>query len=476
MARAGLATARLVLALAPHAERVLVLAGPGNNGGDGLIAAFHLKAQGKSVRVVHLADPARLPADAAQALQQARHAGVPVTAALQGLDEPDLVIDALLGLGAARPPEGDLARAIDMANAGQAPILAIDLPSGLHPDTGSPVGSAAIHAAWTLSLLTLKPGLFTGQGRDHAGDPWFDVLGVTETETPCAWLGPWAKAPQPDLPSRRHAQHKGSFGDLMVIGGAAGMTGAAALAGRAALTAGAGRVYLSLLDDAEHRSPMPELMLRKAAWLADARTLSATTVVCGCGGGPPVADTLAPLLIGAGRLLLDADALNAVARDTGLQKLLADRAARGQPTVLTPHPLEAARLLGVSAAEVQADRLAAAARLSQRLAAVVALKGSGTVVAAPGHTPWINASGNAALATAGSGDVLAGWIGGLWAQWPPSNSMTNLTLASACARHATWLHGHAADRHAFDARGQVRTSPLPLRAGDLIEAMAAALG
>jgi hydroxyethylthiazole kinase-like uncharacterized protein yjeF len=468
MARAGLATARLALAVAPHARRIVVLAGPGNNGGDGLIAALHLWRRGLEVRVVQLADRSRLPADAADAWQQAHDAGLPIDADCPALAAADLLIDALLGLGASRAPDGAIAECIAAANASGRPILAIDLPSGLSADHGRVLGAQAVRACWTLSLLTLKPGLFTAEGRDHAGEVWLDDLGVRPDDA-SAWLGAWGAPPEPGFQPRRHAQHKGSFGDVYVVGGAPGMQGAAWLAARAALSAGAGRVYLSALGPDVALPSLPELMQRRQVWDADAATLGRSTIVCGCGGGAEVAVALPALLAHGGRLLLDADALNAIACQPALMVQLGARNAAGRPTLLTPHPLEAARLLGTTAAEVQADRLAAAQRLAADSGAVVLLKGSGTVIAAPGRRPWVNASGNAALAAPGSGDVLAGWIGGLWARQPAADD----DAVWFAARAGAWLHGHAADRH-LSARPA--GAHLPLRAGDLIDAMAAALG
>lgn len=451
MQRAGLAVARLALAKAPHARRVVVLAGPGNNGGDGLVAARHLHRSGCQVQAVLFGDPARLPADARQAWQGARDAGVSIAPAWDG-DGGDIVIDALLGLGTRSAPEGAIAAAILRLNSGSTPVLSVDLPSGLHADTGAALGGLAVRAATTLSLLTLKPGLFTGQGRDHAGAVWLDTLGAGAGSASAVLTG------APQSPARAHASHKGSFGDVAVVGGAPGMTGAAWLAAAAALGAGAGRVYCSLLDvhAAALNPTRPELMARPQWWLSNPAALASSTVVCGCGGGTAVAAALPPLLAHAGRLVLDADALNAIAADTALQALLAARASRGRPTVLTPHPLEAARLLGTSAAAVQADRLAAAAALAGRHGAIVVLKGSGTVVAAPGVLPSINPTGNALLASAGTGDVLAGWLAGLWAQQVDGHG---------AALAAVWQHGHAADIAA--AAGQRR----PLRAADLVDAM-----
>lgn len=437
MERAGLAVARLALALAPHARCIVVWAGPGNNGGDGLVAARHLHAAGQRVEVRLVGATDRRPADAANALAQARAAGVqlhdgPSDVAVQA----GLAIDALLGLGATRAPQGAIADAIDRIDAQTAPVLAVDLPSGLHADTGCVLGSRAVRASATLSLLTLKPGLFTAEGRDHAGAVWLDTLGVAAGDATALLSGP------PAAPARPHSSHKGRFGDLFVVGGAPGMAGAAWLAARAALEAGAGRVYASLLDPAApFDAGRPELMMRPALWQAAPAALCAATVVCGCGGGDAVRETLPPLLAHAGRLVLDADALNAIASDTALSPLLRARAARGRPTLLTPHPLEAARLLGCSAAEVQRDRPAAARRLAADTGCAVLLKGSGSVIAASRGRWWINPTGNAALASPGSGDVLAGWAGGLWAQQPAS-------APEDIATAAAWIHGAAADHWA----------------------------
>lgn len=466
MQRAGLGVARLAMAVAPHARRVQVLAGPGNNGGDGLVAAWHLWQRGLDVQVCLLADPERLPDDAADAWRRARAAGVPIGPAWPDEPRPDLVIDALLGIGATRAPADAMADLIQRLDRRQVPVLAVDGPTGLDADTGV-AALPCVRATWTLSLLTLKPGLFTASGRDHAGEVWFDDLQVPPREAgACAWLGAGAAAPAGGPGPRRHAHHKGSFGDVVVVGGADGMAGAADLAGEAALLAGAGRVYVSTLGTSRP-TLRAELMAREQAWRADAAVLASQTIACGCGGGTPVADALPPLLAHAGRLLLDADGLNAVASDGALQQRLSARGRAGQPTVLTPHPLEAARLLGATRDEVQRDRLAAARRLTDRFHAVVVLKGSGTVVAAPGTPPWVNPTGNAALATPGSGDVLAGWMAGTWARLggSPSGS-TAVQTAFAAACHAVWLHGRAAD----EAVPRLGTG-LPLPAGELASHM-----
>jgi hydroxyethylthiazole kinase-like uncharacterized protein yjeF len=442
MARAGLAVARLALALAPHAKTIWVACGPGNNGGDGLEAALNLRRLGKSVCVSWLGRPDSVPADARTALDRLAQAGIALA------DQPpagwDLAIDALLGIGVARAPQGAMADWIAHMNSQPCPILSVDLPSGLDADRGTGI---AVRASVTLSLLTLKPGLFTAQGRDAAGSVWLDDLGADIGPAGAsAWLGV-----APHVAARPHASHKGSFGDVAVIGGAPGMAGAALLAACAALHGGAGRVLIGLLDaGAMAVDPaQPELMLRP--W--DSLDLAAMSVACGCGGGQAVRAVLPQVLATSHALVLDADGLNAVAADSQLQAQLRTRAARDRATVLTPHPLEAARLLDCSVAQVQADRLAAAQQLAERFDCVAVLKGSGTVTAAPGELPVVNPTGNAKLATAGTGDVLAGMVAARLAQgmtafdaaaqavqahgacadhWPPGQPLT----ASALARRA----------------------------------------
>jgi hydroxyethylthiazole kinase-like uncharacterized protein yjeF len=456
MERAGLAVARLSLALAPHAGVVQVWAGPGNNGGDGLVAARHLHAAGRRVNLALLADAARLPADARAALLQVQDAGVSICEGLPPSAPPDgLLIDALLGLGAARAPAGGLAASIQAINRHTGGTLAVDIPSGLHPDTGTCLGEDAVRCTDTLALLTLKPGCHTGVGRDHAGRVWLDRLGV-DAGPPTAWLTGTG-----ELPARQHASHKGSYGDVAVIGGAPGMVGAAWLAARAALAAGAGRVFCSLLDNTASLldAARPELMGRQAWWLGKPVTLAACTVLCGCGGGEAVKSVLPALLAHVRWLVLDADALNAIAAEPSLQKQVQARCSRGRATVLTPHPLEAARLLQADVKTVQGDRLRAASLLAERYGAAVLLKGSGSVIAAPGQRPRINASGNAALATAGTGDVLAGWLAGLWSQAPDSDTADVAAMAAG-------QHGQAADH--WTAKGHRG----PLRAADLVEALA----
>jgi hydroxyethylthiazole kinase-like uncharacterized protein yjeF len=456
MQRAGLSVARLTMAVAPHARRIWIACGPGNNGGDGFEAATHLHQWGKKVVVTWTGTGQHAhPLDAQAAYQKAVAAGVTLA------DGPpqhfDFCIDALLGIGGSLDParEGTerMLQWLHLMAKSAAPCLAVDLPSGLNADKGvykgtkNAIYSGAAHSSnhWpgariTLALLTLKPGFFTAEGRDNAGQLWFDDLGVdlTTTEPPSARL---LGADSCIRQQRLHSSHKGSFGDVAILGGesrpGSHMTGAALLAASAALHAGAGRVFVALLGDSAItvNTLQPELMFRSP----DALDLRTQVVVCGCGGGDAVRGVLAKVLSVASRLVLDADALNAIANDTQLQSLLKARAARdkhGFATVLTPHPLEAARLLQTTTEVVQSDRLQAAAKLAEVYQAVVVLKGSGSVIAAPGQTSCINASGNALLATAGTGDVLAGIIGARLAG--------GLTAFDAAAS-AVFAHGHAAD-------------------------------
>jgi len=436
MQRAGLAVARLAMAVVPHSHRIWIACGPGNNGGDGLEAAMHLQSWGKSPIVTWLGSPDSAPPDAALSFQRAAEAGV--TFAGMPPQDCDLCIDALLGIGTSnRTPEGRMADWINLMNTSEVPVLAVDIPTGLHADTGHAL-QPVVKATHTLSLLTLKPGLFTAHGRDAAGTVWMDDLGTQDHPPdsfdpafpPGAWLAGTAAET-----TRLHASHKGSFGDVAVVGGAPGMTGAALLAASAALHAGAGRVFVGLLDGGGMTVDVgqPELMFRAVETL-DFRKM---TVVCGCGGGDAIRGPLATILSASALVVIDADALNSIASDSQLQTLLMARGKRFTGTVLTPHPLEAARLLGLSTSQIQADRLGAAGQLAQRFGCVVVLKGSGTFVASPGQIPAINPTGNARLATAGTGDVLAGMIGAGLASGKPA-------FEAAC--EAAFRHGQVADQ------------------------------
>jgi len=460
MALAGASVARLLRAWQPHARRIDVVCGPGNNGGDGLVAATELHRHlqltgGGSVRVwLHRPDRRPLPDDAARALEQAQVAGVPVAELEAAADgswpwtvETDVLIDALLGIGARPPMAGPTAALAAALAAAALPVLCVDTPSGLDPDTGHWPGTlpAGTGSRVTLSLLTLKPGLLTGHGRDLAGEIWLDRLGHDSAggEQACAVWGGWSPG-SADKSDDPHGAHKGSYGDVAVMPGQPlrpgghGMAGAAVLAATAALHAGAGRVYLGVPDSPaspEWDAARPELMFRHAAALVEPDFLAGVTVVAGCGGGSTATTWLLPAIRHAGRLVLDADGLNAVAVDPALRAALRQRGWRR--TVITPHPLEAARLMGCTTRDIMADRIGSARQLAAQLQTVCVLKGAGTVVATPEGLSWINGSGNARLATAGTGDVLAGLLGAAVARRPEA------TLDQV--RRAVHLHGQLAD-------------------------------
>ena len=477
MQRAGLAVARLTLALAPHARCIWVACGPGNNGGDGFEAALHLHQWGKNVVVTWTGLPnhkTTAAPDAEAARTRALAAGVPIAT------EPptgfDFCIDALLGIGARLDPtRAGTARMTDwleLMQASPAARLSVDVPTGLDSDTGATdLIAAGARKSWAgglfcLSLLTLKPGLFTAQGRDCAGEVWFEDLGLLPPAdvAPCARLVGAPDAQRAPRSSLAHASHKGSFGDVAVIGGESTprshMSGAALLAARAALHAGAGRVFVALLGapaDAHLTVDLvqPELMFRSV----DALDMKRQVVVCGCGGGEAVKTVLAKVLSTATRAVFDADALNAISSDVQLQTLLKARHHRGYSTVLTPHPLEGARLLGSTAAQVQSSRLASAGELADRFQCVVVLKGSGTVVAAPGQLPAINSTGNALLATPGTGDVLAGMVGACLAGGVQGeDEAIGAAFNAACS--AVFAHGQIADGWALNKPGQALTASL----------------
>ncbi len=412
MQRAGAAAAELAVRLAADtAKDVLVLAGPGNNGGDAKIVAELLRQKFFRVTLATAAEAATLPVD----------------------KRWGLVVDGLFGIGLARDIEGDFARLVTYANAQDCPRLALDIPSGIASDTGRVLGHA-IKATHTVSFIALKPGLLTLDGPDHCGEVTVADLGldVGKLVRPTGWTA----APQlfaEALKPRRQNFHKGLAGSVAILGGAAGMTGAALLAGRAALKLGAGRVYVGMLEELSLDPATPELMLRHPD---DALGQDLDVIVVGPGlGQSERADALVGAVLASDiPCVLDADALNLVSEDTNLRAACAKRKA---DTLLTPHPAEAARLLGAKTADVQQNRLAAAQRLSVELNAHVVLKGNGSVmVARDGHW-FINTSGNPGMASAGMGDVLAGMLGALLAQKLSGEAALVLGVH---------LHGLAADK------------------------------
>lgn len=452
MQRAGQAAAVAAQQLL-HEQPVLVLAGPGNNGGDALEAAANLAQAGIDVSILHLHGSAAVAPETAHALARSRASDARFIDSLPDGQVWGLVIDGLFGIGLARPLAG-AARELALAvNAMDCPVLALDVPSGLDADTGAVIGpdGVAVRATHTITFIGDKPGLHTCEGRDKAGKVQVASLGIDATQAMCCLNSPALFAAQ--LTPRRHATHKGSFGDVAVIGGAAGMAGAAVLAARAALYSGAGRVFIAAIDPGPtFDAVQPEIMFRDAADFDGANS----TLVLGPGMGKAAVRILAKALEGPSPLVIDADALNMIAASGELQARLSARAA---PAILTPHPLEAARLLGVTATVVQADRLAAARELAARYGKIVVLKGSGSVIADPDGMAVINPTGNPGLATGGTGDVLAGLCGAFLAQgWP----------ARDAALGAVWMHGAAADRLVALGAG-----PIGMTAGELPAAVRA---
>jgi len=468
MERAGHAAAEVARRMGDgRGGTILVLAGPGNNGGDALVVARWLRAWFHDVSVILRADPAKLPPDAADAHRAFVQAGGQTIADIPRAWQGPLIVDGLFGIGLKRALSAEYAALVEFANAARTPILALDTPSGLDADTGVATGPV-IRASATATFIALKPGLLTADGIDLCGDLTVHTLDLppsTFASAPGHRLD-WpalATALPPVLARRERNVHKGTFGTLAVIGGARGMTGAPLLAGRAAMKLGAGKVWVgfSATDHPAVDWGTPELMLREADTVLG---MGADALVLGPGLAVDARalDLVSRALAARVPAVLDADALNLVATHPPLRALLA---ARDGATLLTPHPAEAARLLHTEVAAIQRDRLAAAHDLASGLNAHVVLKGAGSVLAHPDGTWDINASGNPALATAGSGDVLAGLAGALLAQGlAPKEAL----------RIAVCLHGAAADALVAKGCGPVGllASDLPDAARDLVNAAA----
>ncbi len=464
MESAGRAVAEAVLARRPAS--VLVVCGAGNNGGDGLVAARHLAVAGVAVHAVCVGEP---QGDAARQLARARAFGVPVAPWGAWLDA-ELVVDALFGTGLAREVTGDAADAIGRMNAGAAPVLAVDLPSGLDADTGHVHGSA-VRAAETVTFGLPKLGLALEPGRGLAGAVRVARIGIADeapgvTRDAELWTAAEAARRRPRRPGDGH---KGRFGHVLVVAGSEGKTGAAALAALAAGRAGAGLVTVAcpagLNDILEQKCteamtvPVPDTPERAFAAAGEEllAALAGERDVMALGPGiGRAADTVKLVRALVPRverpLVLDADGLNA------FEGAAEELRARPAATVLTPHPGEAARLLGCDSAAVQADRLAAARSLAQATGAVVLLKGAASVIDDGAAPPLVNATGGPALASGGTGDVLTGVVAAFLAQ--------GLAARDAAALGA-YVHGRAADRI---ARGD-----FGLLAGELADAVPEAL-
>jgi hydroxyethylthiazole kinase-like uncharacterized protein yjeF len=459
MERAGLAAADCARRMCRDTGgAILVVAGPGNNGGDAWVAAAHLLESFHRVVVydVEGSKPRAVEAQAAQSAFRSRKGEI-VNAWPAHL-ETGLVIDGLIGIGLARNVEGVFADVIREINAKGVPVLALDVPSGLDSETGS-VRGVAVQATRTLTFIGRKLGLYTGQGPDYCGTIEVDALGLAnETfegsrggllapEGVKAWLG-----------TRPRTSHKGDFGSVGVIGGNRGMVGAALLAARASLFTGAGKVFAGLLagDAPTVDLAHPEIMLRT---VDDALTADVLVVGPGAGRSPSATSvsmferSIVPAVLASAKpLVLDADALNAIAYNEALNEALAQR--RSGPTILTPHPAEAARLLGCGTSEVQGDRLSAALRIAHKFSVHVVLKGAGSLCVFPDGRWSVNETGNPGLASGGTGDVLAGMIGALLAQG---------LRGEQALQYAVCLHGAAADACVLRGEG-----PAGLTASEVI--------
>jgi hydroxyethylthiazole kinase-like uncharacterized protein yjeF len=452
-------------------EKILVLAGPGDNGGDALEAAQLLSASGLDVTIILCDVNCQYSSEAQQCMQRAKSTDVTffdIEHFLLAAEEQwGLVIDGIFGIGLTRAITGQVASLVQQVNLlsqkYHVPVLALDVPSGLNADTGQIIGEngIAIQASHTVTFIANKPGLHTATGKDYSGHVKLADLNISSSDLPV----PTAFLTDPStfsklLKPRLNDSHKGSFGDVIIIGGANGMAGAALLAGRSAIHCGAGRVYIGFVGDPPMLdSAFPELMCRDAKELE----FGLATIVIGPGLGTldEASQILSKALDKAKTLVIDADALNLIARETNLQKLLMARHEKSLTTILTPHPLEAARLLNVSTKEIQADRLNSAQSLANKFKSSIVLKGAGTVITSFNGASYINTTGNPALATAGTGDVLAGVCGALLAQQ---------VSVSETASFAVWLHGFAADQLVAHGIG-----PIGLTASELIPAIRSCL-
>jgi hydroxyethylthiazole kinase-like uncharacterized protein yjeF len=453
MGRAGEAALDCLARHWPAARRVLVLCGAGNNAGAGYVLARLATAAGLDVTVAALTEPARLRGDAARAHSDFAEAGGTTNGFSPALlQDADVVVDGLLGTGLDREVAGAYAECIRAVDEAARPVLALDLPSGLNADTGVVMGRA-VTATHTITFVGLKSGLFLGAGPDHAGGLSFAGLGIDSPAPPGEPVLRRADASQVRrwLPPRRRAAHKGDHGRVLVIGGGPGMPGAVRLAAEASLRVGAGLVTVATWP--AHESAIvagrPEVICRAIEAPAEVRPLMSAADVVAIGPGLGQSDWARELLeaaLASGKpLVVDADALN----------LLAQSPWRGADWVLTPHPGEAARLLGTTPAAVQSDRLGALRALVDRFGGTVVLKGACSLVAGSSGGAWVCEAGNPGMATAGMGDVLTGTIAGLAAQ--------GLELGRAAVAGVR-VHAEAGDAAA--ARGM-----RGLIASDLMEAL-----
>jgi hydroxyethylthiazole kinase-like uncharacterized protein yjeF len=455
MERAGAAAAEQARALCGDTARdILVVAGPGNNGGDAFEVATHLKRAFFRVSLVFTGERDKLSKDARAALGKWEAAGGTLLVEIPEGKRFDLAIDGLFGIGLKRPLTGKYSARVEKLNAMGIPILALDIPSGIDADTGAVMGRA-VRATHTITFIAYKPGQLTLDGPDHCGRLKLDTLGLD----PAKLLEPEGALLDADivasaLAPRPRNFHKGQAGSVGILGGASGMVGAAVIAGRAALRCGAGRVYLGLLTPHPPYvdTAYPELMLREPRALLEKGLVDVLVAGPGMGKAASAGKALRAALAAPVPVVLDADALNLIAGKRSLSSATGKRTAA---TVMTPHPAEAARLLGETTRGVQADRVAAARTIARRYRSFAVLKGNGSVIAEPGGRFWINASGNPGMASAGMGDALAGIVAALCAQ---GAQPLHALLAG------TYLHGAAAD--ALVAAG---SGPVGLTASEVID-------
>lgn len=453
MRRAGAACFHCLRRHWPAAEKILIVCGPGNNGGDGYVLARLCRQSGLTVQVLALTDPQALTGDALSAWRDAVAAGVAIDCGddMGILADADVIVDALFGTGLQRPLEGAALRLVTAINRSAAAVLAVDIPSGLYADFGV-AGGGAVEADVTLTFIALKQGLFSGQAGDYCGQVEFADLdvpyGVYRRHVPAA-LRYDGDDHARLLPPRRRVAHKGHYGHVLAVGGGLGHSGAIAMCAEAAARVGAG-----LVSVAAPAASLPLVCARRPelmcfgvdqAKLVEPLLERATVLALGPGLGTSAwaQDVWNHLVDSDKPLVLDADGLN----------LLAERPLKKNNWILTPHPGEAGRLLACGSKEIEADRYTAVRRLQQRYGGVVILKGHGTLICADDGKIYVVNRGNPGMASGGVGDVLTGVIAGLLAQ--------GFALPVA-ARLGVWVHGKAADTAALDGeRGMLATDLMP---------------
>ncbi len=455
MERAGEAAADIARSLlGENATNVLVLAGPGNNGGDAYVVARLLKRWFYLVDVVALTEPKKTDGDASKAFDMWREAGGAIHDTLPTDQRYDLVIDGLFGIGLTREISGTFRKLIEQVIALNAPVLALDIPSGLDSDTGM-VRGIVLPAHDTVTFIALKPGLLTRDGPDYCGNIRIADLGLATEE----YVGADGRLLRDVtikhlITPRIKNSHKGLYGDVAIIGGAEGMVGAPLLAARAALKLGAGRVFAGIVaKEVPSVDPLhPEIMLREAEDILTLANIRALIVGPGLGKSVAAKRLLIRAIDTDWPLIIDADGLTWIAAEPDLQLALHNREAT---TVITPHPAEAARLLGTLTGNVQNDRLAAARELVNQLHSHVVLKGVGSICITRNGKWHINSSGNPGLASGGMGDALAGIIAALMGQG---------LSAEYAMLYGVYLHGAAADRCVANGLG-----PIGLTASEVID-------